>query len=911
MSNLFNMKRVLFWSGVALSLLPHAVMAQVYCSSSSGSDANDGRTEQTAVRTIERASSLGRDIRLKGDDTFFERISLVGTEDDPYRISAYGEGMPRIAGFKVVPRGKGLWKRGRFDEQLRWVPDRKGDIFRIDLWDKHVLGMPGTDSRTCDIGCIYAPSTDEIHGIRCGFRSPTDTIPAQLRGRQFARCLTDDYDFYQPWTSVKQGSDEVLSMPDDRYLYVKYASGNLNRQELWLSCGLTGVSAHYVTIEGLHILGWGVHGVGTGTHTNVLNCKIDIIGGALFQGYSTGTRYGNGIEFYIARTASDCLCEGNEISRTFDCGITIQGAGCPGATARNIVFRRNTLRDCRQSLEFWLNNAEPDAPDCPLHFDHCLAEDNLCYPTRSLYGREQDGNNSQLLFYQGAQPIAGLTICGNTFIGGDTYHFNNGQPCASLVDNTFICTPGQYLDRKQLRLSDNPEQEVEQLRLLTGERSLHVIVKESLDDPLSREGILWESRPLPAGYDSLMTVRTHQVETLLPQQGDAFLFWTDTHTNANALSTPYLMRELLRRVPNATGKVVWGGDAIPAFAADVKRYWSLQARMNGVVETFARNYNVRGNHDFTVRYAADKPEGRTCSQAQTARWLYDSMTADVVRNPDDTTGCYYYFDEPTAHIRYIVLETNDTSGAPDRAWGVNATVGERQIHWVFDHVVPSTPQGWGLVFISHVPLLNDMAPRTQDYAQLRERIEQIGSRYPHLRVLMVLSGHEHYDYASYEEGILHVVTSCNASYNDFRCSPLHAEEALAERNTYREQCFDYVSVDRDSKNIHMLRFGNCASRSFALEPLRLRLGECLSLPADGDTRWYIHDARGNVCESLPNYQCRWRWNQTVADVTSDAQLRALTPGESVLIAVNPDGTEHYQAVVVESVDAVLTKRSKL
>lgn len=881
----------------SLWLFSMGASAQVYCSASAGNDRNDGRTEQTAVRSIARAAELGRDIRLKGGDTFYERITLRGTPDAPYRISAYGEGQPRLSGFKVVPRGKGLWKRGRFDEQLQWVPDRHGDIFRLDLWDPHVQGMPGNDTRTCDIGCLYLPVSDEIHGIRCGFRSPADTIPPSLRDTQFAQCLTHDYDFYQPWASVTKDGRKVLDMPDDRYLYVKYAAGNLNRQELWLSCGQTGVATRYVTLDGLHILGWGAHGVGTGTHTNVLNCKIDIIGGSLFLGYSTGTRYGNGIEFYIARTASDCLCEGNEISRTFDCGITIQGAGFPGATAERIVFRRNTLRDCRQSLEFWLSNTEKGDPESRLHFVDCVAEGNICYPTRSCFGRNHDGNNSQLLFYQGRQ-LAGLTIRDNIFIGGDTYYFTSGSTCASLVDNTFICTPGQYLNRKELRLTaDNPGEAVEELRRLTGERSLHVIVKESLDDPLSRDGILWESRPLPAAYDSLMAVRTAEVEALLPSQGDAFLFWTDTHTDANARITPYVMHELLRRVPTATDKVVWGGDAIPAFAKDVKSHWSLQEVMNGVVETFARNYNVRGNHDFAVRFSADQPEGRTCSQAQTADWLFASTHDGVVRNPADSTGCYYYFDEADARIRYIVLETNDSSGPRDRAWGVAATVGERQQQWVFDEVVPATPQGWGLVFVSHIPLLKDMAPDSHDYSRLRERIEQISSRRPDLRVLMVLSGHKHYDYASYEGGILHVVSSCNAHYGDFRCSPLHADEASAGWNNPREQCFDYVSLDRDWCHIRMLRFGPCSSRTFSLEPLRLRVGESLSLP--GDCQWRIHDAHGNVCEPLPGYQSRWLWHTTVADVTPDAKLTALTPGEAVLIALQPDGTEVYRGVVVE------------
>lgn len=35
------------------------------------------------------------------------------------------------------------------------------------------------------------------------------------------------------------------------------------------------------------------------------------------------------------------------------------------------------------------------------------------------------------------------------------------------------------------------------------------------------------------------------------------------------------------------------------------------------------------------------------------------------------------------------------------------------------------------------------------------------------------------------------------------------------------------------------------------------------------------------------------------DGRTDAKLRALTPGEAVLIALQPDGTEVYRGVVVE------------
>lgn len=881
------------------TLIVCGMQAQIYCSSSRGNDKNDGKTPHTAVRTIQHAFELGRDIRLKGGDTFYEQVNFKANAENPCTLRPYGEGMPKISGFRVVPKGKGLWKRGRFDEQNMWVEDCKGDIFRLDLWNKKLKGFTLTDVGSCDVGCIYSPSTDEIHGIRCGFRTPSDSIPKNLKGRQFSIYLTNDYDFYQPWDTEKAGNDETLTMPENRYLYVKYSSGDLNKQELWLSSGKTGVCTCYTTLEGLRIEGWGIHGVGTGTHTNVRQCQIDIIGGSLFIGYSAGTRLGNGIEFYIASTASDCLCEENEISRTFDAAITIQGAGCTGAYAENIVFRKNTIHDCRQSLEFWLGNADKENPSHFLSFRHCVAEDNVCYPTHSLYGREKDANNSQLLFYQTQTDISGLTIRHNTFIGGDTFLFECGNRCAAFADNTFICTPGQYLDRKSLQLSDNYEEDIEKIRRKTGEKSLHVIVKKSLENPFSRDDILYESRPLPTYYDNLLACQIPKVKNLLPRQLDGFFFWTDTHTQANALYTPYIMKEVLRQVPSCVDKVIWGGDAMPAFDKNIDNYWYAQERMNEVVQTFAHNYNVRGNHDFTVRFTPESSQGSTFSQKLTAQLLYESTDSAIVRNPEDPDGCYYYFDQPQAHIRYIVIETTDSTGDPDQSWGVKGTIGDTQINWIFNKVIPQTPSGYSLIFVTHIPLIADMS-KGQPYVRLRKAIEQIPEKRNDLRVLMVLSGHMHYDYTSYENGILHVVSSCNAFYQDLHCSPLHANDPKVVPNTDNEQSFDYVSLDQDLQHIRMVRFGPCADRVFNLQPYRMKVGETLSLKSEKKVReWLIHDSRGNVCEPLPGYQSRWLWNQHIAEIDPQGTVHALTSGKSVAIAIAEDGQEDYFYVVVE------------
>lgn len=435
---------------IIVSSFPITTWAQygkVYCSSSEGSDDNDGLTPKTAVRTIANAAGKGRHILLKGGDTFYERIPILGSEEYPYVVEGYGKGMPIISGFKVAAKGKGLWLRGVWDKSGEWQASEQGDIWRIDLWSADLEGFVGQSQWCCDVGCVYLPATDEIHGICCGFRT-ADVETVWLPNRQFSRNMKDDYDYFQPWGQTEDGS---LKMPDDRYFYMKLST-DPNQQEIWLSSGEAGVSCTFTTIDGLKIWGWGTHGVGTGTNTNVRNCVIDVIGGSLFIGYSAGTRYGNGIEFYVGRTQRDCLCEHNTISRTFDCGVTIQGAGYPGATAENIVFRHNIIKDCRQSCEFWLANAVSKDNPALLDMKNCSFDHNVCYPTHSNYGMYL-ANNSQILYYQGESDIKGLTIADNTFIGGDTYYFNSGSSTvAEYHGNRYICLPGSMLNRKAWRL---------------------------------------------------------------------------------------------------------------------------------------------------------------------------------------------------------------------------------------------------------------------------------------------------------------------------------------------------------------------------------------------------------------------------------------------------------------------------
>lgn len=395
----------------------------------------------------------------------------------------------------------------------------------------------------------------------------------------------------------------------------------------------------------------------------------------------------------------------------------------------------------------------------------------------------------------------------------------------------------------------------------------------------------------PDYFSDMLEKNCPQIENLKKTQRDGFFFWTDSHLNANSFNTPSVIKATVQKCALDT-KVIFGGDVEPAFGTSIAEYMNRQIEIGKDIQTFARNYNVRGNHDFTIRLANDSPEGYTLPQDSTAMAIFTATEKDVVRNPDDPWGCYYYFDEPSSHIRYFVLETTDSTSAGNKPWGVQSTMRKTQVDWLFDTAVPSTPRRWSLVFISHIPFSSEFGGES-DFTKVRSRIEAISSQRPDLKVLMVLSGHRHHDISFYENGILHVVTASDAYYQDFNRSPIHSQDPERQTGTPGEIAFDYVSIGK--RTIDMVRFGICSSRSFTLKPVTLKVGKRkkLSRLCPDAVSWMEYDSRGNQYVRGAGYTAIWKLSNKVATVGENGTVEALSEGEATVVAIDGEGKEHY------------------
>lgn len=353
---------------------------RVYVSSSYGNDDNDGRTEQTPVKTIRNALMKSDTLLLRCGDVFFENVEIKKG-----KIMSYGEGpLPILCGYKRITEAK-------------WVEVGQ-NVWKICLSD---IGYSGYNvkgsSMLNNIGCFHEYDNNQIHGRRV----------------QYLNELNEEWDYWQTEHHTKK--DVKASDFDTLYLYI---NKDPNELKLEFSTGATAAIIANTVLDGIKFEGFGF-GISASSNSIIINCEIDAIGGRMGITNSEFVSYGNGIEFYVSGTkdVKDCLVEKCKVSRCYDCGITIQGKGGTTATPRNIIIRNNFIEDCCQGWEDFLrNNKDVVYNNCVFEFNTVVNSGNntgFGYPkTRAKFchvlGNNKEGNK-------------GMIIRNNTFVGGNYY----------------------------------------------------------------------------------------------------------------------------------------------------------------------------------------------------------------------------------------------------------------------------------------------------------------------------------------------------------------------------------------------------------------------------------------------------------------------------------------------------------
>ena len=420
------------------------VIKTYYVSSSMGNDRNDGLSPDTPKKHI---SAIGRKenvcIRLKCDDVFFEQVRDYSNST----IASYGEGeRPVLCGFKVLLNSEA------------WEFDAQNGLWKIDLLRKNVFeGMLTGDEpedRINNVGFIYDASKDAVYGHLV----------------QSKTLLKTDGDFY----ISSHANIDAINKDTFRYLYWKKAEDPRKMGSICFPMALVSMRGmNHCIIKDIAIVGFSKFGIAQSNNITVENCQIDLIGGALQIGKrSDWVRYGNGIEFWWTcknNSVKNCL-----ISRTYDCGTSIQGQGEITGSPANIHFENNKFYHCRQAFEFFLKPTNDYRPD----YVNCSFSDNICYEMGENEFSSPEERDANLLSYD--HTSKNMEIYNNVFWGAP--HFCGSVYPKGMRDNTVYLYKRQYLNNynlsKNLRISASGRNEIKTYKKRANDNSKVTILRK-------------------------------------------------------------------------------------------------------------------------------------------------------------------------------------------------------------------------------------------------------------------------------------------------------------------------------------------------------------------------------------------------------------------------------------------------
>lgn len=308
--------------------------ANVYYISAEGDDQNDGRSPESALKSLQHLN--GMDLQ-PGDCVLFRRGDMWRGQlktKQGVTYSAYGDGeKPRLYGSPYDAAVEG-----------NWIATETENVYMYDG------ELPN------DIGTLVF-NHGEAHAFKVMKVNQEDGTTLHIdTGEPFAsyRDLKRDLDFYHDYKEAKR-------------VYLYSTKGNPAERFSSIELSTKGhiiVATNGVTIDNLCLKYCGSHGIGCGTTSNltVTNCELGWIGGSIQSegifGRNYPTRYGNAIEIYGG--CENFTVMGCYIYQIYDAAITHQHQGDVNTplTMRNVLYANNLIEDCVYSIEYFLGRED-------------------------------------------------------------------------------------------------------------------------------------------------------------------------------------------------------------------------------------------------------------------------------------------------------------------------------------------------------------------------------------------------------------------------------------------------------------------------------------------------------------------------------------------------------------------------
>ena len=337
----------------------------IYYVSGEGDDSNDGLSESTPFKTLQKLRALfdhhdiadNSTILFRDGDIF--RGSII-VKANNIMFGSYGDiskGKPKIYVSPYDGAKEGTWVEVKTNI-WKYTYEDSDQVFDEDIGTMWFFCNEGNNNCNDSMPSI---SRKFEYAIK---KTTSKTYDESNIEDNIDTLITNDLEFYHAGHAAnKDGATGgalylySTSNPSQRFDEIEFNKG---KNAIYLDSS-KGVKSAY--IDNINFAFTGNHAVRSDTISNlkVTNCEIGFIGGSV-QNYDSGeaARYGSGIEVYgsiISQTDNPVTdgftVDNNYIYQVYDTGLTFQYSTTSSSIIEKAYFKNNVIEYCNYSIEYW------------------------------------------------------------------------------------------------------------------------------------------------------------------------------------------------------------------------------------------------------------------------------------------------------------------------------------------------------------------------------------------------------------------------------------------------------------------------------------------------------------------------------------------------------------------------------
>ena len=294
-------------------------------------------------------------------------------------------------------------------------------------------------------------------------------------------------------------------------------------------------------------------------------------------------------------------------------------------------------------------------------------------------------------------------------------------------------------------------------------------------------------KDLPDYGIEILSEAKSEVNKITNKNTLSFSFITDIHINNEGNSKNNLNVFSKMTNDDLIEFGVIGGDLYSAYDTNhdqgigyIKQVYNLLAEKNN-----KKLYYTKGNHDCNAKLG----QSEYISNEEYYEIVLNKLEDDVVTNPLDEFGDYYYKDFEKAKIRLCVLNSFEGEGQ-------QFIFNDKELNFIENSMLnfeeKENPDQWQVIFISHTANVEDK----DKFNEVVNKFQENGGT-----IIAFVAGHAHIDDYNYDDGYLSIIVQRGFNTPE-------------EKNTEDEICFSVFTIDTDKKILYETRCGRGENRQW-------------------------------------------------------------------------------------------------